>query len=83
MPDIEELFARMAPATTPAEALNYAETIADFVRPFNPHKSVEVFAGLMTDPRFQAHQVRLDFAIRIILGVARRARLASAPRDIH
>jgi hypothetical protein len=74
IPNIEELFARMAPAATPAEAMSYAEQIADLVSPFDPHKSIETFAGLMTDPRFQAHQVRLDFAVRLVLGIGTGSR---------
>jgi hypothetical protein len=74
IPNIEELFARMASAATPAEAMSYAEQIADLVSPFDPHKSIETFAGLMTDPRFQAHQVRLDFAVRLVLGIGTGSR---------
>jgi hypothetical protein len=68
LPDIEQLFARMAPAQTPNEALNYSETMAGLVASLDPLRSVEVFSGLMTDPSYQAHQVRLDYAVRIILG---------------
>jgi hypothetical protein len=69
IPNIEELFARMAPAATPAEAMGYAEQLADLVSPFSPNRSIEILAGLMTDPKFHAHQVRLDFAVRLVLGI--------------
>ena len=59
----------MAPAATPAEAMGYAKQLAELVSPFSPNKSIEIFAGLMTDPKFHAHQVRLDFAIRLVFGI--------------
>jgi hypothetical protein len=37
IPNIEELFARMASAATPAEAIGYAPQISDLISPFCVH----------------------------------------------
>ncbi|WP_128963003.1 hypothetical protein [Bradyrhizobium guangzhouense] len=74
IPKIEELLARMASAGTPAEALEHAKDLAGLVEGLDPLKAIDVIAGLMTDPKFQANQVRLDFAVRIILGTSKGTR---------
>ena len=70
IPNIEELLARVAPPSTPSEALAFAPGIQELVVSLDPIRTVSIFAGLMTDPRFQAHQIRLDYAVRIILSTA-------------
>jgi hypothetical protein len=74
IPSIEELLAGMTSAATPADALGYAKDMAGLVESLDPHKAIEMIAGLMTDPKFHANQVRLDFAVRIIWGVGKGAR---------
>jgi hypothetical protein len=68
--DIEGLLVRMAPAQTPAEALAHAPTIDALIGPLDPTRSVDVLAGLMTEPRFQANGTRLEWAIRMVLALA-------------
>src|ERR1700752_685493 len=63
--DIEELLARVAPPETPHEALGFAPDIYEIVADLDPQKTGNVLGGLMTDPQFQAHHVRLDWALRI------------------
>ena len=77
LPNIEEFLARLAPPSTPDEALALSPQIIDLVAPLNPLKAINIVAGLMTDPRFQAHQIRLDYALRIIIATAQGHRRPS------
>jgi len=70
IPDIEELLTRIAPPACPDQALSYAPEIVNIVAQWDPTKTVDILAGMTTDARFQAHQIRLDFAVRIVLEVA-------------
>src|ERR1700674_1819646 len=70
VPNIEDLLARMAPAQTPAEALAHAPKIEALIGPLDPARTVGALAGLMTEPRFQANGIRLEWAIRMVLGLA-------------
>jgi hypothetical protein len=72
--DIEKLLARMAPPDTVLAAMSINSQIPLALAQFSREKSVEIYAGLMTDPRFQAHTTRFDWAIRCILGYARGQR---------
>lgn len=82
LPNIEELLARLAPPSTPNEALALAPQIIDLVASLDPLKATNIIAGLMTDPRFQAHQVRLDYALRIIIATAQGNRRPRA-QELH
>jgi len=68
--DIGELFARMARPSRPAEALALSTRLGDLVADLDPLKAVAAVAGMMTEPRFQAHTVRLDYCLRLILATA-------------
>src|SRR5262249_34915015 len=68
--DIEEIFAKMAPPSTPSEALALSKSLGDLVADLDPLKAVAAVAGMMTEPRFQAHTVRLDYCVRLILSTA-------------
>ena len=74
VPNIEELLAAMAPASTPGEAFGFAPGIDDLLRPLDPLKTVDILAGLMADARFQANHIRLDFALRLVLALAQGGR---------
>ncbi|MCP3463067.1 hypothetical protein [Bradyrhizobium sp. CCGUVB23] len=74
LPNIEELLARVAPPGTPDEALALAPQMMDLVLGLDPLKAVAIIGGLATDPRFQAHQIRLDYTLRIVLAMARGSR---------
>src|SRR5580693_6513835 len=82
LPNIEEFLARLAPPSTPDEALALAPQIIDLVAPLDPLKATNLVAGLMTDPRFQAHQIRLDYALRIIIATAQGNRRPRG-RELH
>jgi hypothetical protein len=77
-PDIDDLLAQMAPAQTPADALVYAPKIAEALSPLDALKTVAALTGMMTDPRFQAHNARLDFAVRLVLSLAQGKRRAKS-----
>jgi hypothetical protein len=68
--DIAELFARMTPPSRPAEALALSTGLSDLVADLDPLKAVAALTGMMTEPRFQAHTVRLDYCLRLILAAA-------------
>jgi hypothetical protein len=70
IPNLEELLARIAPPDTPTQAISLAPDIVGLVSRWHPEKAVKVLSGLMTDPRFQAHLTRLDWAVRLVLGIA-------------
>ena len=65
--DIGELFARMAPPSRPEEALALSTRLGALVRDLDPLKAIPAVAGMMTEPRFHAHTVRLDYGLRLIL----------------
>ncbi|HKM71620.1 MAG TPA: hypothetical protein VJX94_16465 [Stellaceae bacterium] len=44
--------------------------LGDLVADLDPLKAVAAVAGMMTEPRFQAHTVRLDYCLRLILATA-------------
>lgn len=67
--NIEELLARLAPPSTPAEALAYSPGLGELASNLDPLRSLPVLAGMMTDQRFQAHTVRLDYALRVVVSV--------------
>jgi hypothetical protein len=77
--DIQKLLARMAPPETVLAAVDINPEIPLVLAQLSPEKSVELYAGLMTDPRFQAHTTRFDWAIRCILGYARGRRRPKEP----
>src|SRR5579862_169405 len=70
LPNLEELLARIAPPDTPTQAISLAPDIVGLVSRWHPEKAIKVLSGLMTDPRFQAHLTRLDWAVRLVLGIA-------------
>jgi hypothetical protein len=70
VPNIEELLAQVAPAQTPAEALGHAPTIETLIGALDSTRTVDVLAGLMTEPRLQANGTRLEWAIRMVLALA-------------
>lgn len=72
--DVQKILARMAPPETIMAAVGINPQIPLALAQSSPEKSVDIYAGLMTDPRFQAHTTRLDWAIRCILGYARGQR---------
>lgn len=74
VPNIAELLARIAPPSTPDEAIALAPQMMDLLPGLDPLKAVAIIAGLASDPRFQAHQVRFDYALRIVLSTARGSR---------
>lgn len=73
-PNIGEWLARMAPPDTPAEAIELCPELNELTIELDPMKSAAALAGLMTDTRFQANHIRIDFALRIVLarGLGRR-----------
>ena len=66
-PDIGDWLARMAPPDTPAEAEELCPELNEFTINLDPMRSAAVLAGLMTDSRFQANHIRIDFAMRLVL----------------
>ncbi|MFT4277548.1 MAG: hypothetical protein QM576_14435 [Rhodopseudomonas sp.] len=66
-PDITEFLRRIAPPKRPDQAISLAPGMARLVAQWDPTKTVSILAGMMTDPRYHAHNIRLDFAIRIVL----------------
>ena len=66
-PDIGDWLARMAPPDTPAEAEELCPELNEFTINLDPMRSAAVLAGLMTDLRFQANHIRIDFAMRLVL----------------
>lgn len=82
IPNIEELLARLAPPSTPDEALALAPQMIDLVAALDAPKAMGIIAGLTTDPRFQAHQIRLDYALRIIFSMAQGGR-KPRQQEIH
>jgi hypothetical protein len=70
IPNIDELLSRLASATTPLDALHFAPDISDLVAGLDPLKTANLLAGLITDPRFQANHIRLDWAVRVVLAMA-------------
>lgn len=69
--DIEEVLARLAPPSTPAEALENSREMVELAARLDPVKSAGALAGMMTDQRFQAYTVRLDYALRVVLALGR------------
>ena len=67
LPNIEELLARIAPPNTPRQAVELAPDMVALVSSWERAKAVTLLSGLMTDPRFQAHFTRLDWAARSVL----------------
>ena len=57
----------MAPPSTPGQALALSTNLHDLVTDLDPAKAAATLAALMTDPRFQAHTVRLDYGLRLVL----------------
>jgi hypothetical protein len=69
--DIEKLLASMAPPATPAEAFQLVPELREFIEPLDCKATLAMLSGLMTDPSYHANGVRLDWAARSVLAVAR------------
>jgi hypothetical protein len=82
LPNIEELLAHIAPPNNPDEAIGLAPQINGLIASLDLLRAIDIFAGLMTDPRFQAHQIRLDYALRIVLATA-EGRRRPKRQEIH
>ena len=70
LPNLEELLARMALPDTPRQSIDLAPDIVGLVSTWHVAKAVKLLAGLMTDPHLQVHLTRLDWAARLVLGLA-------------
>lgn len=80
-PSREEILAAiaaMAPPTTPADAVTIEPAIEDLVRRFDPARTIDILAGIQTDPRFQANNVRLEIASRLVIGLSNGSRRPKA-----
>jgi hypothetical protein len=80
--DIEALLARMAPPGLPSDVLASSPNLTKLLRDLDPVATVATLAGLQTEPQFQANLVRLEWAIRLVLALARGTRKPSR-RDLH
>lgn len=74
MPSLAELMARMATPETPKAALAFATELTSMLVVLDPIKTLPIVAGLMTLPKFQANYDRLDWAIRLVMGLGRGTR---------
>jgi hypothetical protein len=72
--NIEALLAAMAPPTIPAEAFVMAPKLRQLLSKLDRYASVATLAGLMSDLRFQANTIRLDWAVRLTLSTAQGRR---------
>jgi len=70
----EALLAAMAPPVTPTDAFARDPALRNAFASYNPLQLVLMLAGLQTDPAFQAHSVRFDWATRLALVCARGGR---------
>jgi|SRR5579862_5759268 len=70
LPNLEELLARMALPDTPRQSIDLAPDIVGLVSTWHVAKAIKLLAGLMTDPHLQVHLTRLDWAARLVLGLA-------------
>ena len=70
VPNIQELLARMAPPQVPIGAIGFAPALQTKISTFDPLRTIDLLAGLMTEPKFQANGIRLDWAIRLVLAYA-------------
>lgn len=80
-PDIEDFLAALAgmsPPTTPAGALANEPAIEELVRQFDPARAIDILAGLLTDARFQANNIRLELAVRLVIGLSSGSRRPKA-----
>ena len=80
--DIEALLARMAPPQVPSDAIALNPALADLIEGLAPGPTVAALAGLQTEPQFQANLVRTEWAIRLVLALARGTRQPSRS-DLH
>lgn len=72
--DIEALLARNAPPETPSDATINFPDLEKSLQDLDPIATVAILAGLQTDPSFQANIVRLEWATRLVLAIARGER---------
>lgn len=80
--DIEALLARMAPPNAPVDALANSPELTQLLQNLDPIATVATLAGLQTEPQFQANLVRLEWATRLVLILARGERKPGR-RDLH
>ena len=73
--DIQAYLARFEPPATPEDALAKLPRLASRLKNRDFAESAAMIAGLATERAFHAHQVRLDWAIRILSASATGSRL--------
>ena len=69
--DIEAVLAAMAPPATPEKALAKAPKLEGRLAELDTLYTICIIAGLSTDPAYQRHGSRLDWAVRLLLSYAR------------
>lgn len=68
--DFEDYLARLRPPVTPDEAIAKLPRLASRLKNRDFVESAAIIAGLATERTFHAHQVRLDWAIRVLAASA-------------
>lgn len=66
----EEILARMALPSTPAEAIGRDTALVQEIQNWKRNSAVATISGMLTDVRFHAHVVRLDWLQRLVVAQA-------------
>jgi hypothetical protein len=64
--DIREILSRLTLPTTPAQSMGLAQGELDAIRSWKRSKALALVAGMLTDVRYHAHVIRLDWLTRLI-----------------
>jgi hypothetical protein len=59
--DIREILSRLTLPTTPAQSMGLAQGELDAIRSWKRSKALALVAGMLTDVRYHAHVIRLDW----------------------
>ena len=68
--DIEALLAQMQPPGVPEETAAESPALVNEIRQWSRTYAVSIIAGLLTDPRLHANDIRLEWLLRLVIAKA-------------
>lgn len=68
--DIEQFLDRMQPPGVPEETAVVSPALVNEIRQWNRTYAVKIIAGLLTEPRLHANDIRLDWLLRLVIAKA-------------
>ena len=68
--DIEALLAQMQPPGVPEETAAESPALVNAIRQWSRTYAVSIIAGLLTDPRLHANDIRLEWLLRLVIAKA-------------